>query len=331
MRMGIWRCMWRLPAEPFQKHSRWEIRVPPTRVGFHLSWGEESDHGAAGEDAQAATLCRRCAATPLAEQQPHCWAQDELQDPEEQLVSGAFAVCRVSRSSEQGGAPAHVRQPGAVGADQQPLRPLSTIRVSPHATPQVCPQLPVTPTEQNQLCRLQGLIHPGVWPSIFILSTFLTAFVQDLIGPVPIASPSCWILRVAAKGLHHLYTSLLLCQRPSGAHLAANYTSGGSGYITTCETELWLCYIRAPLSILWKCKTTFISGVDLYDYDMRCHSAIENENYIFIFWRKTICKGRECVLFCCLNHPAINTWSLEQKSTRRNVRRKSNCTVQNGI
>merc|ERR1711894_825631 len=147
------------------------------------------------------------------------------------LVSGALAVCRVSRSSEQGGAPAHVRQPGSLGADEQPLRPLSAIRVSPHATPQVSPQLPVTPTEQNQLCRLQGLIHPGPdWPGTHCFSVLLNPRV------------------VAALGLHHLCASLLLlCQKDN---LAPNYTSGGSGYITTCETELWLCYIRAPLSIL---------------------------------------------------------------------------------
>ena len=134
-----------------------------------------------------------------------------------------------------------------------------------------------------------------VYSSHYVVN-FPDWFVQDLIGPVPIASPSCWILYVAAVGLHHLYTSLLLCQRPSGAHLAPNYTSGGSGYITTCETELWLCYIRAPLSILWKCKTTFISGVDLYDYDMRCHSAIEMKIIFLFFEENYISKGRGWVL-----------------------------------
>jgi hypothetical protein len=53
---------------------------------------------------------------------------------------------------------------------------------------------------------------------------------------------------------------------------------------------------------------------------------------IFIFFERRLFPrgGSECSV-CCLNHPAINTWSLEQKSPRRNVRRKSNCTVQNGI
>jgi len=105
------------------------------------------------------------------------------------------------------------------------------------AAPQVCPQLPVTPNEQNQLCRLQGLIHPGPgWPGTDCFSVLLTPLV------------------VAALGLDHLCTSslLLLCQkRQFGSQL---YLNGGSGYITTCETELWLCYIRAPLSILWKWK-----------------------------------------------------------------------------
>merc|ERR1711874_20330 len=89
-----------------------------------------------------------------------------------------------------GCAPAHVRQPGTVGAEKQPLWPLPSIRVSPHATPQVCPQLPVTPTEQNQLCRLQGLIHPGPdWPSTHRISVLLTP-------------------PVAAVGLQFFYTSL---------------------------------------------------------------------------------------------------------------------------
>ena len=189
--------------------------------------------------------------------------------------------------------------PSTWGCGSRPATSPASLR---HQSLASCNAASLSSTPSHSNWTESALPAPRSYPSRCVsqyihLSTFLTAFVQDLIGPVPIASPSCWILRVAAKGLHHLYTSLLLCQRPSGAHLAANYTSGGSGYITTCETELWLCYIRAPLSILWKCKTTFISGVDLYDYDMRCHSAIENENYIFIFWRKTICKGRECVLF----------------------------------
>ena len=161
MWLGVRGCMWRLPAEPIQEHPGWEIRVSPARVGKYLARGKESHHGVVGEDAKTPALCWRCSPTPLAEQHNHCWVEDQLQDPQEQLVSGAFAVCRVCRSSEQGGAPAHERQPGAVGTDEQPLRPLSTEWVSPHATAQICPQLPVTPIEQNQLCRLQGLIHPG--------------------------------------------------------------------------------------------------------------------------------------------------------------------------
>merc|ERR1712105_6941 len=137
---------------------------------------------------------------------------NQLQDPEEQLVSGALAVCRVSCSSEQSGAPAHVRQPGSVGEDEQTLGSVSAIRVSPHAAPQVCPQLPVTPTEQNQLCRLQGLIHPGPdWPGTHCFSVLLNPRV------------------VAALGLHPSAPACCSCAKKD--NLAPNYTSGGSGYI----------------------------------------------------------------------------------------------------
>merc|ERR1711974_68202 len=54
------------------------------------------------------------------------------------------------------------------------------------------------------------------------------------------------------SGLSPPSESRLMQRRKSQVHLAPNYTSGGSGYITTCETELWLCYIRAPLSIFVK-------------------------------------------------------------------------------
>merc|ERR1712114_142461 len=102
-----------------------------------------------------------------------------------------------SAAAVNSGAPAHVRQPGSVGADEQTVRSVSAIRVSPHAAPQVCSQLPVTPTEQNQLCRLQGLIHPGPdWPGTHCFSVLLNPRV------------------VAALGLHHLCASLLLlCQK----------------------------------------------------------------------------------------------------------------------
>ena len=36
-------------------------------------------------------------------------------------------------------------------------------------------------------------------------------------------------------------------------------------------------YLSTTLYIV-KMKKTFISGVDLYDYNTRCHSAIQNEN-----------------------------------------------------
>ena len=325
MRMGFRRCMWRLPAEPIQEHSRWEIRVPPARVGNHLSWGEESHHGAAGEDAKAPTLCGRRAATPLAEQQPHCWAKDQLQDPEEQLVSRAFAVCRVSRSSEQGGAPAHVRQPGAVGADEQPLWPLSAIRVSSHATPQVCPQLPVTPTEQNQLCRLQGLIHPGasqyIHPSM--LSTFLTGLFRTWLARYPL------LLRLAES-------SLLLLLVSTTSTPACSCAKGP-------QEPIWHPTIpQAAAAILQHAKLNY--GCVIFEHhSLYCENAKQHlflgSTFMIMIWGATVPLRMKIIflffeennyfqgegvsaLVCCLNHPAINTWSLEQKSYQAECKEK---------
>jgi len=74
------------------------------------------------------------------------------------------------------------------------------------------------------------------------------------------------------------------CSCAKKDNLAANYTSMAAVAILQHAKLNYGCVILEHHSLYCENeKSTFISGVDLYDYDMRCHSAIENENLIFIF------------------------------------------------
>merc|ERR1711872_213527 len=115
--------------------------------------------------------------------------------------------------------------------------------------------------------------------------------------------------------------------RLPGVKLAANFTSRRQRLLQHAKLNYGCVYLSTTLYCENAKQHLFLGSTFT-----RCHSAIEKEFIFLLFFEdeKQFLRGEGECSICYLNHPAINNWSLLQNLVRLNVRRKSNCIVQNG-